>query len=101
MCILVHFQCDDCSVKLMAAMASTSGHLDFFFESLSAVTAEALLRHHGMADGLFLVRESREGKLFLNMAYEVRIRKGGKYAGRNLQRILAYDVKHSKMSPDN
>lgn len=36
--------------------------------------AEALLREHGMHDGLYLLRtESRTKEIFLSMAYKVRI----------------------------
>ena len=56
---------------MSSIMCSADRDLHFFHGLLQKETAEALLQHHGMADGLFLVRESSDGQLMLDMAYQV------------------------------
>lgn len=45
--------------------------LSWYHGALPEPKANALLEKHGMADGLFLVRENRKETLVLSMAHEV------------------------------
>jgi hypothetical protein len=52
-------------------MAENFGSQPWFHSNLSMSQAEYLLRENGMKDGLFLIRDDRDGELVLSIAFKV------------------------------